>query len=81
MIVKILISILLGAISGWLAGKIMKSEGGLIRSIVLGIVGGFVGELIFELIGISASGYLGTILVSVLGACLVIFIVNKVLRK
>ena len=81
MILKLLIAVLLGAISGFIAGKIMKSEGGLLRDIVLGIIGGFVGDLVLELIGVSFSGYLGTIFVSVIGACLVIFVVNKVLRK
>ena len=81
MLVKLFVSILLGAISGWLAGKIMKSEGGLIRSIILGVSGGFVGELIFELLGITTSGYIGTVLVSVIGACLVIFVVNRIIKK
>ena len=58
----------------------MNSSGGLIRNIVFGIAGGFIGELLFELIGISASGYIGTILVSVLGACIVIFFVNKLIK-
>ena len=81
MLINLLISVVLGAISGWLASTIMKSKGSLIRDIILGIIGGFVGDLIFELLGISFSGYLGTILVSVVGACLVIFIVNKVFKK
>ena len=81
MLLKLLISILLGAVSGYIASKIMKSEGSLLRDIILGISGGFVGDLIFELLGISFSGYLGTIIVSIIGACLVIFVVNKVISK
>ena len=77
---SIIIAIILGALSGWLASIIMKSSGSLLRNIILGIVGGFVGSLIFELLGISFAGYLGTILVSVIGACLVIFVVNKLIK-
>ncbi len=77
MLVDLLIAILLGAVSGWLASLIMKSKGGLLRNIILGVAGGFVGSLLFDLIGLSFGGYLGTIFVSVVGACLVIFIVNK----
>lgn len=77
MLISLLISIVIGAVSGWLASLIMKSKGGLFRNIIMGIVGGFVGGLIFELIGISVSGYFGTVVVSVIGACLVIFVVNK----
>ena len=81
MILKLLIAIILGAISGFIACKLMKSSCGLIKNVILGISGGFVGDLIFELLGISFSGYIGTILVSVIGACLVIFLVNKFLSK
>jgi len=59
----------------------MKSEGSLLRNIILGIIGGFVGELIFNLLGITFSNYLGTILVSVVGACLVIFVVKLITKK
>ena len=80
MFVDILIAIIIGAISGYLASLIMKSSGSLVRNIILGIVGGFVGSLILSLTNITFSGYLGTIIVSVLGACLVIWITNKFIK-
>ena len=80
-LVNILIALLLGAISGWLAGKIMKSEGSLLRNIILGIIGGVLGSVIFELVGISSNNILGTILVSVAGACLLIFVVRLITKK
>ena len=78
---NIIISILIGALSGYLASLIMKSNSGLVLNTVLGIIGGFVGDLIFELLHISFAGYLGTIVISIIGACLVIFVVNKVVKK
>ena len=80
-IINLIISIALGAVSGWLAGNIMKSNGGLLRNAILGIIGGFIGGLIFDILGISFGGYLGTIVVSAAGACLVIFAANKLLKK
>ncbi len=80
MLVDLLIAIIIGAISGWLASVIMKSKSAPIRNIILGVVGGFVGGLIFDLLGISFAGYLGTIVVSVVGACLIIFVVNKFVK-
>lgn len=80
MLVDLLIAIVLGAISGWLASLIMKSSGSLIKNIVLGVAGGFVGSLLFDLVGLSFGGYLGTIFVSVIGACIVIFVVNKLFK-
>ncbi len=80
MLINLLISIVIGAVSGWLASLIMKSKGGLLRNIIMGIIGGFVGGLIFGLLGISVSGYFGTVVVSVVGACLVIFVANKLFK-
>jgi len=78
--VNILISIALGAVSGWIASLIMNTRGGLIRNIILGVVGGFVGGYVFKLLELSINGYVGTIVVSVVGACLVVFIVNKIFK-
>ena len=37
-------TLVVGALAGWLASKIMDNQGGLIRNIILGIVGGIVGR-------------------------------------
>ena len=47
---ELLVSIVIGAIAGWIAGIIMNSKGGLIKNIILGVVGGFVGGFIFNLL-------------------------------
>ena len=77
---NLVISILIGAISGWIASVITNSSSGLLKNIILGLVGGFVGEFICNLLHISFAGYLGTIIVSVAGACLVVFVVNKIFK-
>ena len=80
-IYSIFISLLLGAIAGWLAGKIMNSKGSIFRNIVLGIIGGFLGSWIFGLLGISFAGYIGVVIESAVGACALIFICRLVLGK
>ncbi len=60
--INILVSLIIGAVCGWLAGYIMKSGHGLLMNIILGIVGGFVGGFIFNLIGLSINGILGSII-------------------
>ena len=45
-IYAILISLLLGAIAGWLAGLVMGSKGSLIRNIIIGIIGSIIPILI-----------------------------------
>ena len=81
----IIVALAIGAVSGWLAGLIMNSKGSLIRNIVLGIVGGFVGNFIFGILNISFSLILGSInftpiIISAIGACVVILIVNFLVK-
>lgn len=80
-IVDIIVSLALGAVAGWLAGIIMKSNGGLLLNIILGLVGGIVGGYVFGLIGISFFGIVGTIIRAAAGACLVIFIVRLIKKN
>lgn len=73
----ILYSLIIGAVVGWLAGEIMKSSGGIVRNIILGIVGSLVGHLLFGIIGIGSSNLIGDLLISTIGACLVIYASRK----
>lgn len=72
----LLYTLIVGAIAGWLAGKIMKGAGfGLLVNIVLGIIGAYVGSWLFGVLDISvASGTLGIIITSTVGAVVVLFI-------
>ncbi len=75
-------TIVVGIVSGWLAGLIMKGDGyGLIWDLVLGIAGAVVGGWLFGLLGLSASGgTIGTIVVSTAGAVFLIFI-SRIIRR
>ncbi len=74
-----LVSLIIGALIGWVAGKLMNSRGGLLRNILLGIVGSSVGHYLAGMLGINATGF-GSYIVSVAGACLVIWVVRKIFR-
>ena len=55
-IVNILLTLLFGAVAGWLAGFfVVKDKGGLIWNIIIGILGGFVGGWLLGLIGANGS--------------------------
>lgn len=73
-------AIIMGAICGWAAGKLMDVEGGLLKNILLGIVGSFVGSLAFGLIGFSAHGFIANLIVGTVGACLFIWLARKVMK-
>ena len=73
-----IVTLISGAIAGWLAGKLMGSKHGLIINIVLGLVGGVIGGFICKLIGLTATGFIGGVLVSVLGACILIWFCKRI---
>ena len=71
-----IVSLIIGAVSGWIAGKIMKSEHNWLINLILGLVGGLVGGL-----GFAAGGWIARIIVSVAGACLLIWLYRKFIKK
>lgn len=84
---NILIYLVAAAVIGWLASEIMKDRASLLINIVVGIVGAFLaGFLISPLVGvppISVGGAfsIGTLLVSLVGAIIVIAIVHLLRRR
>ena len=75
---EIIYILIIGAVSGWLAGQIMKGGGfGLLWNIILGIVGSFVGGWLLGQLNISlnvGSATVNTIIQSVIGAVVVLFV-------
>jgi len=76
----LIFTILVGAVSGWLAGFIRQGYGfGLLGNIVIGILGAFLGSWLFRQMGVSAGGgLLGTIITSVIGALVLLFLIGLV---
>jgi len=73
-----------GGVIGWLASIIMRTDGqqGIILNIVVGIIGSFIGGLIFSQGDINnAPLTVMTFLVSLVGAIILLAIVNLVRRS
>lgn len=81
MLWNIIITVLIGALAGWLAGIIMKVRGsGFWLCCILGVAGSAVGRLLAAIIGISAKQVsIGGIIISVIGACIVVWAVRKIM--
>ncbi len=79
---SIIIMIVVGAIAGWLAGKIVRGFGfGLIWDIVIGIIGAFIGVWLLTRLGIVPfSGFVGSIVNATIGAVVLLFIVGLIRR-
>lgn len=72
--------LLLGAVAGLIASWLMSEKSGFIKNILLGVGGGFVGGLVFKLIGFKATNLIGSIIVSVVGACICIWVGRKLFK-
>jgi uncharacterized membrane protein YeaQ/YmgE (transglycosylase-associated protein family) len=71
---SIVIFLLIGAVSGWLAGTVLKGGGfGILGNIVVGIIGSVTGGFLFGLLGISANGLIGSIVTATVGAIILLF--------
>jgi len=71
-------AVVIGLIAGWLAGTVMKGRGyGVLMDIVLGIVGGVIGRFVFGLLGLSSWNVIGSIVVSFVGAVILIWLVRQ----
>lgn len=75
-------SLIIGALAGWIAENIMKSDQGLLMNIVLGIVGALVlNWLLISIVGTTLGGWIGQLIVAAAGACLLIFVARLLRRK
>lgn len=77
-----IVKIVLWALTGVLASKLMGAPKpqGWIRNILLGCAGGAVGSVLCKVVGIDAYHGVWNIIVSVIGACLVIWLVRKLVK-
>jgi uncharacterized membrane protein YeaQ/YmgE (transglycosylase-associated protein family) len=74
----IILWIVFGAIVGWIASIIMRTRGGIIMDLVVGIVGAVIGGFVMNLLGYGGvAGFnLYSFLVALLGAVILLAIVK-----
>jgi uncharacterized membrane protein YeaQ/YmgE (transglycosylase-associated protein family) len=69
-----IMTIIIGALAGWIAEKVMKFDTGLVMNMVLGIAGALLGNFALGLLNIGLAGILGQLIVAVAGACVLIMV-------
>jgi uncharacterized membrane protein YeaQ/YmgE (transglycosylase-associated protein family) len=78
----LIVFILVGALAGFLAGKVMTGHGlGVIWDIVVGILGAFLGGWLAGLVGIAVTNLVVEIIVAFIGACILLFLFRLVRRR
>ena len=75
---KLVFFLLIGLAAGWLAGEIMKSRRGLVANLVVGVVGAVIGGFLGNLVGLAATGLIGSLILATLGAVVLLWILSRV---
>ena len=75
--------LLIGAVSGWLAGQLLKGGGfGLLGNLIVGILGAIIGGWLFDVLGIEVGGkWVGPIVTSTAGAVALLFAIGLVKKS
>jgi uncharacterized membrane protein YeaQ/YmgE (transglycosylase-associated protein family) len=77
---SLLLFLLIGALAGWIAGKLIRGGGfGLLGNLAVGIVGALIGGQVFSVLGVSTGdGMLASLFTAVIGAVVLLFIVGLI---
>ena len=78
----IIVWLIIGAIAGWLAGRLVKGGGfGLVGDIVVGIVGAVIGGWLAGTLGIHiGSGFISSVITAVIGAVILLVLLRVIKR-
>ncbi len=75
------ILILIGALAGFISGKLMRGEGfGVVGNIIVGIIGAVLGGWIFTELGVMESNFIYELAAAIVGAVLFLLIVGFIKR-
>ncbi|MDU8942548.1 GlsB/YeaQ/YmgE family stress response membrane protein [Ovoidimarina sediminis] len=74
--------LIVGLFAGWIAEKLMDRDHGLLRNLVVGVIGAYVGAFLFNLVGIGgASTFWGALVVAVIGAVVFLWVTGKLFGR
>lgn len=74
-------AIIIGILAGWIAEQVMKRNDGLLTNLIVGVVGALLGGFLAGLLGIGFGGWIGSLVVSTIGAVLLLFLLDLVKRR
>ena len=73
--------IIIGLLAGWLAAKITESPHGLIRNLVVGLVGSLLGGFLFTKLGLHVvPDFWGELITAIAGAVVLLFVLQAIRR-
>lgn len=74
-------AIVIGIAAGWIAEQATGRKHGLVTNLVVGLIGALLGAFLANALGISFAGFWGSLLVSSVGAVVLLALVSVVRRR
>jgi len=81
---ELVMTIIYGGIIGWLASLVMKTDAqqGLVANVVIGVIGSVIGRFLYNAVfNNTTDSFLGNLIVSVIGAAIVIYVWQMATKK
>jgi uncharacterized membrane protein YeaQ/YmgE (transglycosylase-associated protein family) len=66
--------LIIGALAGWIAEKVTKSDHGIFTNIFVGICGSFVGTKLAEVLDFYPGGFFSRVIVAAIGSVIVLYV-------
>ena len=68
--------LLVGLIAGWAAERLMGRNHTLLMNLGVGVVGAYLGAFLFRLLGLTSTGFIGALVVAIIGSVVLLAIVG-----
>ncbi|QIK80929.1 GlsB/YeaQ/YmgE family stress response membrane protein [Lysobacter sp. HDW10] len=78
-----IVMLIVGGVAGWLASIMMRRDGnqGILLNVIVGIIGGFLGGFLLPMVGLNlGAGWVGYLITALIGAVVLLLIVNLITR-
>ena len=73
--------LIVGLIAGWVAERVMSRGHGLLTNLVVGVIGAYLGAFLFRLLGLTSTGFVGALVVAIIGSIVLLAIVGAVSKR
>ena len=81
---SLIVTLVIGAVAGWLAARVLKKTGfGLIGDIIVGVIGGYIGTWLWDVLHLPPIGsfwWINAIVTSTVGA-IVLLVLLRLIRS
>lgn len=74
-------AIVIGIVAGWIAEQVTHREQGLLTNLIVGLVGAILGGFLANALGFTFGGFWGSLVVSTVGAVLLLVMLGLFRRR